>query len=87
MTRLNSNSDLHEYLLLLAGALDNTTVAPLADEVRKAASLRVGMPTEFLGEALIALKKVREAERGSLDAGAREDLERVIRQLEFALTR
>jgi hypothetical protein len=89
--RLDSNADLYDYLLVLASKLESTPIAPVAATLRRAArqavALKAGLPTEFLGESLIALKQVEEIENGALKTEDRDDLIRVIRQVEFALKR
>lgn len=58
MRKLESNSDLFEYLVSLADALSSRGEHELASEVEFASRFASGSASEFLHYALEALKKV-----------------------------
>ena len=87
MAGLASNSDVYNYLSSLAKLLEGTSAAPLAAHLYTARDQAAGLSTEFLGESLIALRKVLTAENGVLKSSEREELERVVIQVEFAIKR
>ena len=87
MTKLESNADLLSYLVSLADRLENAACLSLAADLRFAADQAAGLSTEFLGESLIALRKVSDVKKNTLDTDEREDLVRIIRQIEFAINR
>jgi hypothetical protein len=87
MTRLSSNADLLRYLVELAGSFENAGLQMEAEEIRLATSLAAGMSTEFLGESLLAMRKVRRAAHAALNKSQVHDFDRVAAQLEFAFNR
>ena len=87
MIKLENNEALQEYLVSLAKRLEATSAAPLASYLHFAARQAPGLSTEFLGESLIALKKVLDGEAGVLASSEREDLLNVISQVAFAVRR
>jgi hypothetical protein len=87
MKKLASNTDLHEYLLLLGNLLADRCSHQLAGSVRFAAGQAAGLTTEFLGESRTALQQVLDVENGTLSPNERADLLSVIDQIERALRR
>jgi hypothetical protein len=85
--KLASNTDLYEYLSALGNLLADRNSQQLAEAVRFAAKQRTGLSTEFLGESRIALRTVRDAEKGLLRPQERDELLSVISQIEFVLHR
>jgi hypothetical protein len=87
MTKLNSNTDLYNYLLSLSNLLADRGSPQLAESVRFAARQSTGLSTEFLGESRIALKAVLDKEKGILGLAERDELIGVVSQIDFALRR
>jgi hypothetical protein len=90
MIRLDTNS-LCNYLLLMAKRLERTSAAQLAANLHSAAqqgvALGAGLPTDFLGDSLTALRKVLNEEKGALRGSERDDLLSVIEQIDIVLKR
>ncbi|MFZ0609472.1 MAG: hypothetical protein WAM75_17545 [Xanthobacteraceae bacterium] len=87
MKKLASNTDLYEYLLALGNLLADRGSQQLAEGVRFAARQGTGLSTEFLGESLIALRRVSVEENGILRSHEQDKLRGIISQVEFALRR
>lgn len=87
MTRLSTNADLLKYLVELAGILQDAGLSAEAEEIRFASSLAGALSTEFLGESLLAMRKVTPAARAALSELQMTDFDRVAAQLEFAFKR
>jgi hypothetical protein len=87
MPKLQNNTELYQYLLALADRLEGTSAAPLATHLQFAAGQATGLSTEFLGESLIALKKVLDGENGVLKNSDREELRSLISQIESVVRR
>ena len=85
MKSLANNTVLHSYLLSLADLLANGGYDALAESVRFAVKQGAGLSTEFLGEALIALRRVQDQQ--TLEAKNRHELSDVIEQIQSALRR
>lgn len=78
--RVQSNSDLHEYLLWLGSVLDEVGEPLRAEELRLAARFASGSATEFLHEAQLALEGALRSD-ATLTVEQREELAQVISQI------
>ncbi|HWF63988.1 MAG TPA: hypothetical protein VN685_05195 [Rhizomicrobium sp.] len=87
MTRLSNNGDLYRYILRLEEDLRNKGAERLADDLQFAAGQNAGLSTEFLGECLIALRKVEKFSGDMLKDDDRSELTSAIKQVEFVLKR
>jgi hypothetical protein len=83
--KLSSNSELHEYLVLLASQLESHGAVGLSKDVSAATRMASTIPaTEFLGESRVVLRRVLAEENGILSQGERPDLQDVLKQLDEA---
>ena len=87
MIILSSNEELLAYLLSLAGVLDEVGLKVEAEDIRFAARQGAGLSTEFLGESLLAMRRVSVAVHRALGSEQIADFGRVEQQLAFALKR
>jgi hypothetical protein len=87
MNTLSNNTELYEYLVVLADRLAQRGAQPLSDAVRRAAGHATGLSTEFLDESRNALKKVLAEEDGELPPVERYELRSVLSQIETAFRR
>jgi hypothetical protein len=86
--KLSSNRELYDYLILLAGELENRGAHELAEGVRTASKTAPSIPTtEFLGESRIALRRVDQEGSQVLKEAERADLRDVLKQLNAAFDR
>jgi hypothetical protein len=84
MAPLSSNTELYEYLVSFANDLERRGLRGLSETVATACHKAL-MPTEFLGESRIALRRVLVEENGALTGQERSDVRQVRKQLDEAL--
>lgn len=83
--KLKNNQDLYEYLLCLNTVLKERGACELSKSVHLASEFACGSsPSEFLGEARIALTKVKNEHNSILSNQEEKELVAVIRQIEKA---
>jgi hypothetical protein len=87
MNTLSNNTELYQYLVVLAERLAQRGAQPLSDAVRRAAGHASGLSTEFLGESRTALRRVLAEEDGALPPVERYELRSVLSQIEAAFRR
>jgi hypothetical protein len=85
--KLSGNTDLYDYLVSLGNLLADRGAQQLSASVCFAARQATGLSTEFLGEALIALRDVLEKGGSVLKSAERDELIAIVSQVEFALRR
>ena len=85
--KLASNRELYDYLVSLALVLKNREAEGLGQFVTEASRHSVGMSTEFLGEARIALRRVERDKNGVLNVEEHAELLDILEQLDIALDR
>ncbi len=80
-----NNRQLYDYLLSLGSTLKDRGAEKLSRLVIAASRQAVGMSTEFLGEARIALRQVAQGDSGVLSETEHADLLDALEQLDTAL--
>lgn len=82
---MKNNSELYDYLLKLASRLVSLGKPALSQEAIFASSQVSSSSTEFLGEARIALRHVRDEKVEGFAIEEQSELLSVLKQLDLAL--
>ena len=82
--RLRTNQELFSYLVELGDHLQAKGESELAGVVRMASSYSSSSPTELLGEAQAALRKVRASRTPALDHEQISEVVSALQQIEVA---